>query len=458
MLRRVLALCPLWVVACADEVVRVELPPAASPLRVLVMGDGEVAPRSVWVLDDAALPTLLPAIALDGPVALLVLDYDARPPGLDPGEYVVATPGEPAERLTAPVRVQRSLITSDGVVTWSALPAAPIGAAVLDLRVRCPPDDPTERARPVRLPRHCPLSATARGEVCYGAPVFEPSLSGASTASAAAELVDEALETVLEADGTRWIYGMSSRLDGPGSTRTLPARQRLASPRGAVPGSFERLPLLGEPTDTLRGVIQGLRARGDGLELYFLTTFPDAGPARIAQAWRARLADDWSAARVRVLPPPDAVPPSMVQASPVLLPDDRTLLFRSGSAVGSVVVAARRASTTAGDGGFASTVEPVVVDGGDDAVGVISLGLSCDRRHLLYTRVYADPRDPTQRWGEARIVALRSLEPLVLGQPQVVPVAGGRLDANTTLGEAPDCSALYVSGALLRVAPRVPCP
>jgi hypothetical protein len=456
--RCVLVLLLPCILACADAVVRVELPETTAPLRVLIVGDGEAAPRDVWVLDDAALPTNLPAVALRGTVALLVLDYDVRPPGLDAGEYTLATAGEPAERLTGAVRVQRSVVTSDGEVTWSILPSPPAAVAVLDLRVRCPSDDLTDPTAPVRLPRHCPLSTAARGAVCYGAPIFEPSLAGAATASAAAELIDEALETVIEADGTRWIYGMSSRLDGPGSRRTLPARLRLASPLGAVPGSYERLPLVDEPLDALRGAIQGLRPRSDGLELYFATTFPDAGPQRVAQAWRPSLADPWSAARVRVLPPPDAVPPSVIQTSPVLLPDHQTLVFRSGSAAGATVVASRRTSTRAGDGGFASTVESLVVDGGQGSIGVIGLGLSCDRRHLLYTRLYADPAEPTRRWGEARIVALRSLEPLVLGQPQVVPVAGGPLDPSTTLGEAPDCSALYVSGTLLRVAPRVPCP
>ncbi len=458
MLRRVLALCLPCALACADAVVRVELPGTLAPLRVLIVGDGETSPDRVWVLDDVALPTNLPALALRGTVELLLLDYEARPPDLAAGEYVLASTGEPAERLTGAVRVQRSVVTSDGEVTWSTLPSSPTAVAVLDLRVRCPSDDLTDPTIPVRLPRHCPLSATARGEVCYGTPVFEPSLSGAATASAAAELIDEALETVLEADGTRWIYGMSSRLDGPGSTRTLPARLRMASPLGAVPGSYERLPLVDEPLDPLRGAIQGLRPRSDGLELYFATTFPNAGRQRVAQAWRPSLADPWSAARVRVLPPPEVVPPSVIQTSPVLLPDHRTLVFRSGTAAGATVVAARRASTQAGDGTFASTVEPLVVDGGQGSIGVIALSLSCDQRHLLYTRLYADPVDPTRRWGEARIVALRSLDPLVLGQPQVVPVAGGPLEPTTTLGEAPDCSALYVSGALLRVAPRVPCP
>jgi len=443
----------LLAMACAPEVLRVDLPPQTAPLRVIALGDGTVGPPRAWVVE-AAAPASLPLFDLDPGLDFVILDYDTAPP-LPPGEYQVAAAGEPAERLIGG-QTTVGRVTSDGTIAWSSPEAIPARLSPLDLRVSCPADTGDPEAI-VRLPRNCPLDTSKRGSVCYGVPVFSPSFSSAATASVAADFIDEALETVTESDGSRWIYGMSSRLDGPSSTRTLPARWRLSSPLEAVPGSYEPLPLF-DGIDALRGWAQALRVRADGLEIFFVTTFPSAERSRIAQAWRSSLDEAWSPSRVRILPHFEG---SLAEGVPLLLPDYRTLLLRSRFGAASQLefesmITLRRDSTALGDGSFGQP-EQIVLDATEEVVGFISASIGCDGRHLLYTSLSKDPADPAKRIGQARIVPIRGLDPLELGAPEIVPLDSGPLDGNTTLAEAPDCSALYISGKVMRVAPRVEC-
>lgn len=240
----------------------------------------------------------------------------------------------------------------------------------------CP--DSWSEDRPFRAPARCPLPA-AEPPWCYAAPVpfqgfIDNDLSGVGSFG-------------IDADGSTWLYLFTERWQTPrGNNDTELARARLVAFDRLDPGSFERLPGAPELSASFRGWgwRPQLRARGD--EILFHASYPD-GAWWDEELWSlARRWDGtWSAAPLLGLVALDngRDETDADQAyTPILLPDDRTLLYSRLTPSGRPDTRfGRRRSTRAGDRDFEPLPRLAF-----DAKASEAHTLDCHRRGVVYVR------------------------------------------------------------------------
>ena len=191
-----------------------------------------------------------------------------------------------------------------------------------------------------------------------------------------------------------------------------------------------------------RGWVSLPRLRRDGLEMLFDTSYPCAvwEDVEIYLAHRTSAGAPWR--------PPRFVPVSTLGdepwdpvGNPVLLADNRTLVYSDGNDSATFKYARRR-STTPGDVSFQARGPAPLSDpaaDGSDPTALIPRSLSCDGEHLIYARRFFGGQP-----NEARIVEILSTDPLLFGSPRVY---GDGLRPADVVVESPDCSVVYHWGA-----------
>lgn len=205
--------------------------------------------------------------------------------------------------------------------------------------------------------------------------------------------------------------------------------------------------------------------RADGLEMFLHASMPCRKwwDRELYLSHRTSPSAPWS--KPTVLPVTSLSSETDPAQYPVLLPDQRTLVYYRGPS-GSLLHYARRASERPGDTGF---VEIGSIDLGetiaapDRIQGVRPQSVSCDGLHLLYYRAISRDGDSGDHRHEARRIELQSIEPLRFGLPEAyeaVPI--GTRAARTavrTFAEAPGCTALFYSTEVRTFTRRrVACP
>jgi hypothetical protein len=204
------------------------------------------------------------------------------------------------------------------------------------------------------------------------------------------------------------------------------------------------------PTEDLPFAIAGdtanvIRVRPDDLEIVFEEY--SGGAYLLFHVWRS--ADDahWPSAST-----PLSLPTNGAQGG-TLLGDHRTLLY--ADALNGVISTAARNSTRASDGGFHALPGAVTLS----PVNFMRPSLGCDGWHFIY----AEPDPPGSQLTRIVISEIEATDPPALGTPQPYPLELGVInpDQLSSVVEAPDCSAVYISdktGYLNYWAPSTPCP
>lgn len=455
---------------CSPDPIRVEILPRATGSRVIVVGSRDEAPERVWITGPADTGAPLPAFELERALVVTVLEHDVLI-DLPAGEYAIAGPGTPYAELPPAVRALGATVDeAHPVPEWATLGELPPLFVGLRVKVSCPPPF-TTIAEPIRIPPYCDLMGPSVPERCYGRPARMRSLAGATTATRAPPIDrwhDEGYAIVREGDGADWMYFVSDRVvSAVRGNYTYPARMRMISATEADPSSFELIPILPHPRTGVpapRGWSRPPSVRSDGLEMFFETSYPDAHwwDEEIYHAWRPSLDAPWSMDRagvVRAISDPDNGVSETDMGdndeirSPVLLPDHRTLLYvaeRTGQ-----LLAARRPTTDPSDLAFAS-VPPPALPRETERGTLGSLAVSCDRQHLTY---FWRSVNENGRWvNHPRIVEIRRLDPLELGQPRSLRIEGPPLVEEYSLAQSPDCETAYLAFFEMSAASAIPCP
>lgn len=262
-------------------------------------------------------------------------------------------------------------------------------------------------------------------------------------------LVPRATGAALVGEGEdRWLYLGTDRFSSP-SLRM--ARVRM---RDAVTPDMSTLEP--SPVDVFSGTGTTLppRISPDGLEMYFGSTRDVASwdKSFLHIATRDAVTEEWGAPQLMTFDPPyeDGV------FHAVLLHDGRTILYRRS--VSHEIHIARRDGAVRGETHFRH-LGRAHFENADQYV-ILSIALSCDGHHLLYTRGSRDPA--ANGIVESMAVRITSLDPVDFGVPiplEDLPL-GNRDDQQIVweLFEAPDCSGLYYSNERsIFFKPKVSC-
>lgn len=225
----------------------------------------------------------------------------------------------------------------------------------------------------------------------------------------------------------------------------------LASYEQLRTSDFSNLPMsscrIGDPP--CRGKVSTPAVRPDGLEMFYDGNYPcfDWWDNELYVATRSSLDDPWSQGEfISFLSTRNDTKDDGVN-SPLMLPDNRTLIYRRAG----FLEYTRRATTRAGDRSFTSTTALPLIDEVDNPGEFVNqlnaMSISCDGEHLLYTRSVHNANGSAAH--EGRRVKILSIDPVQLGtaEPYDVPAHGwwSAYGAVIAIAESPDCSTMYFS-------------
>lgn len=379
----------------------------------LIAAEEEIADLSIWTGD------------AEVELTVLLFDETLAELGLSPGSYLPTTDGRELPYPRAEAQLGARLENGD-LSSWTQLSERPGWLADL----KFPGEEPEYRCVPaVRGKRD------RSREFCFEDRVVYPELNLGS--------VDSGAGVTCEGDDA-YLYFFTSRFDrvptpdpnNPFDEQSTHVKMRMRSLAELEP----ELVRVDASRVGPHGAVSPAQLRHDGLELFFSSDRTDHRweNADLFSISRKSALDPWEPAqRISSLTPIETFGDNV--GWPVLLGDDRTLLFYD--APGQTYRVARRATTTPGDINFERL--DVTLDFEDLFTIIGGPSMSCDGWHLLYHRVEPDGvRRP-------RVVPIESYDPLIFGVPRDLDINAdpGADWRNGFMGtfEMPDCSGLIVS-------------